>query len=119
MNALLLSLLITANSPVQAAPAPAVETYTEHCLLGMADNLDAQLILRATELTFSIYQPSSTGHSIETLYEKAPIALFQEPTEAPFLSCQDEDAQIVVWENIALINGQYFSIENATAIHQN
>lgn len=129
--ALLLSSFATRSfaaetSEVVVAPTADVVVGTDavaeekvSCLLGIPDNLDAQLILTATESKFSIFRPSSDGHSGETIYDKAPIALFMAPVEAPIMECTSDVASIVVWERIALVNGQYFSLDNATAVNEN
>lgn len=106
---------VVESSPVATVEAEEVEKTS--CILGNPENLDAQLVLTASPETFSIYTPSSTGHTIEIVYEKSEIYLFMAPTEAPILECASEKANIVVWDRIALINGQYFSLENATSIH--
>ncbi|RYZ60377.1 MAG: hypothetical protein EOP07_00910 [Proteobacteria bacterium] len=100
-----------------ANAAPTEEVEKTSCILGNPENLDAQLVLTASPESFSIYTPSSTGHTIEIVYEKSEIYLFMAPSEAPILECASDKANIVVWERIALINGQYFSLENATSIH--
>ncbi|MBC7658085.1 MAG: hypothetical protein H7249_00100 [Chitinophagaceae bacterium] len=115
--AVLLSLAVSTTATSFAAEAAAPGAIT--CLLGMADNVDAQLILTSTDDTFSIKQPSSDHHAIETVYEKSPIDLLMAPIEAPFLECKQEHVEIKVWDKVVLVNGQYYRIDNATVTNEN
>jgi hypothetical protein len=115
--ALLFSSFTSSAFAIESSPAPVEAEAKVSCLLGMADNLDAQIILSSTADQFSILSNSSTGFTIETVYEQSPIALLMAPTEAPYLECSSETSMIMVWDNLALVNGQYFSISNATVYH--
>jgi hypothetical protein len=121
--ALLLSGLASSAFALEKAPtSPEVEAKVEvepkiSCLLGLPENLDAQIILSSTETHFSIFSNSSTGHTIDTVYEKSPVAILMAPVEAPYLECTSEESMIMVWDNLAFVNGQYFRIDNATVYH--